>query len=418
MSKYQAAKTIVRNYFEAMENANPETVADVLKEFTADDYLWRGVYPFREQRGADVVAETFWAPLMQSLTRMQRRQDIFIAGTNEIRGEQWVMSMGNFMGLFDADWLGIGHTRKIANLRYAEFNCVENGKISQTGLFLDIIGLMVQAGAYPLPPSTGVYFNYPGPRTHDGLLFEDAPEEEGAVTQALVNTMIGDLVELNETGSMDCPPEVLERSWSDEMIWYGPAGIGSTRGIDGFQQFHQGPFLEAFPDREVGHHDARLAEGNYCASTGWPAVVGTHLGDGWLGLPATGNHVDMRVIDVWRRCGLVVPWNDPHVDIQRKLERRDDLFLVAVDDGEVVGTVMAGYEGHRGWLNYLAVHPARRGEGLGRALVEQAERRLRALGCPKINLQIRTSNREVAEFYRALGFSVDDVISMGKRLSP
>jgi len=112
MSKYQASKTIVRSYFEAMENASPDTIADVLKEFTGEDYLWRGVYPFREQRGADAVAEIFWTPLMQSLTRMQRRQDIFIAGTNEISGEQWVMSMGNFMGLFDADWLGIPHTRK------------------------------------------------------------------------------------------------------------------------------------------------------------------------------------------------------------------------------------------------------------------------------------------------------------------
>ena len=124
------------------------------------------------------------------------------------------------------------------------------------------------------------------------------------------------------------------------------------------------------------------------------------------------------VVDVWRRCGLVMPWNDPHLDIARKLGHRDDLFLVAVDDGDVVGTVMAGYEGHRGWLNYLAVDPPRRREGFGRALVEEAERRLRARGCPKINLQIRSSNREVADFYRNLGFSVDDVVSMGKRLSP
>ena len=212
MSNYQAAKTTVRNYFAALESASPETVAEVLKEFTAEDYRWRGVYPFREQCGADVVAERFWTPLMKSLTRMQRRQDIFIAGANEISGEQWVMSMGNFMGLFDADWLGIPRTCKIANLRYAEFNRVENGKITETGLFIDIIGLMVQAGTYPLPPSTGIYFNYPGPRTHDGLLFEDAPEEESVKTLALVNEMINDLHVLNESGSMGCPPEVLEKT--------------------------------------------------------------------------------------------------------------------------------------------------------------------------------------------------------------
>ena len=212
MSKYQASKAVVRRYFDALENASPENVADVLQQFTGDDYLWRGVYPLREQHSAVVVAETFWSPLMKSLTRIQRRQDIFIGGTNEISGEQWVMSMGNFMGLFDADWLGIPRTRKMANLRYAEFNCVENGKITQTGLFIDIIGLMVQAGVDPLPPSTGVYFNYPGPRTHDGLLFNDAPDEEGVVTLALVNRMVDDLTALNESGAMGCPPELLEKT--------------------------------------------------------------------------------------------------------------------------------------------------------------------------------------------------------------
>ena len=124
------------------------------------------------------------------------------------------------------------------------------------------------------------------------------------------------------------------------------------------------------------------------------------------------------VVRLWRLCDLVVPSNDPHRDIDRKLTHQRDLFLVAVDEGEVIGSIMAGYDGHRGWLNYLAVDPRRRREGAGRALVEEAERRLRALGCPKINLQIRTSNRDVASFYRALGFSLDDVISMGKRLSP
>jgi len=104
MTKYQKSKTIVRNYFDAMEHATPETVVEVLKAHTSDDYYWRGVYPFRPKYGAASVAEAFWAPLMRSLTRMQRRQDIFIGGRNEVSGEQWVMSMGNFMGLFDADW--------------------------------------------------------------------------------------------------------------------------------------------------------------------------------------------------------------------------------------------------------------------------------------------------------------------------
>lgn len=321
MSKYQTSKTVVRNYYDAIENASPETVADVLKEFTSEDYLWRGVYPFRERHGADVVAETFWAPLMKSLSRMRRRQDIFIAGANEIDGEQWVMSMGNFMGLFDADWLGISHTRKIANLRYAEFNCVENGKITQTGLFIDIIGLMIQAGSYPLPPSTGVYFNYPGPQTHDGLLFEDAPKDEGAATLALVNEMINDLVELNESGSMDCPPEVLERTWSKDMIWYGPAGVGATYTIPRYQEQHQLPFRNNLADKKFEGHVCRFAEGNFACFFGWPNLSNTPLG-GWLGLPGGKVNVVMQVVDVYRREGDKLAENWVFIDIPYWLKQQ------------------------------------------------------------------------------------------------
>jgi len=122
------------------------------------------------------------------------------------------------------------------------------------------------------------------------------------------------------------------------------------------------------------------------------------------------------VVSLWRRSDLVRPWNDPAKDIQRKLVVRPDLFLVGELDGEIIASVMAGYEGHRGWLNYLAVAPEHQRRGYARAIVEEAERLLRQAGCPKINLQVRTSNRGVIEFYRRVGYSVDEVVSMGKRL--
>ena len=122
------------------------------------------------------------------------------------------------------------------------------------------------------------------------------------------------------------------------------------------------------------------------------------------------------VVTLWRECGLVRPWNDPVKDIHRKLRVRRDLFLVGILDDRLVATVMAGYEGHRGWINYLAVARDCRGRGIGRRLMDEAEARLLAIGCPKINLQIRRSNTDAVEFYRSLGFSVDDSLSMGKRL--
>lgn len=321
MSQYQAAKKLIHEYFDAMENATAETVADVLKQYTTEDYLWRGVYPFREQHGAETVAEIFWSPLMKSLTRMQRRQDIFIAGTNEIAGEQWVMSMGNFMGLFDHDWLGIQHTRQITMLRYAEFNCVENGKITQTGIFIDIIGLMSQAGMYPLPPSTGVYFNYPGPRTHDGLLYEDASPEEGVKTLALVNEMIDDLSALNNSGEMGCPPEVLERTWSKDMIWYGPAGIGASYTIPRYQEQHQLPFRENLDDKKFHGHVCRFAEGDFACFFGWPNLSNTSIG-GFLGLPGSNINAEMQVVDVYRRDGDKLAENWVLIDIPYWLKQQ------------------------------------------------------------------------------------------------
>ena len=124
------------------------------------------------------------------------------------------------------------------------------------------------------------------------------------------------------------------------------------------------------------------------------------------------------IVLLWLKCGLVVPWNDPLLDIERKLAEHPELFLVADVDGKLAGTVMGGYDGHRGWINYLAVAPEHQGQGIGAQLMQTVEVRLLALGCPKINLQIRASNQRVINYYLGLGFKDDEVVSMGKRLIP
>lgn len=309
MTQYQAAKQLILDYFEQLELVEPVASIEVLQNFCSEDLLWRGVYPFREQHGVNAVAEIFWQPLKYSLHRMQRRQDIFIAGQNLYDDEIWVMSMGNFMGLFDHDFLGIPRTRKLATLRYAEFNCVQNGRITQTGLFVDLLGLMMQAGVYPLPPSTGAFFNYPGPRTHDGLLYEDAAPEQGKVTLDLVGQMVDDLSALNESGSMGCPPEILGKTWSKDMLWYGPAGIGATYTIPRYQEQHQLPFRSQLADKTFKGHVCRFAEGHYACFFGWPNLSNTAIG-GFMGLPGGQVNASMQVVDVYRREGdkLVENW--------------------------------------------------------------------------------------------------------------
>lgn len=122
------------------------------------------------------------------------------------------------------------------------------------------------------------------------------------------------------------------------------------------------------------------------------------------------------VVSLWQETGLTRPWNNPYQDINRKLAVQPDLFLVAVDDGDVIGSVMAGYDGHRGWLYYLASSPAHRGQGVGRRLVEAAEERLLELGCPKVQLMVRPDSGVSRAFYEALGYEEFETWATGKRL--
>jgi len=124
------------------------------------------------------------------------------------------------------------------------------------------------------------------------------------------------------------------------------------------------------------------------------------------------------VIELWRACALVVPWNDPAKDIARKMKVDADLFLVGESDGEIVATVMGGYEGHRGWINYLAISPQHQRKGYGRKIMEFVERQIQLKGCPKINLQIRGTNTQATAFYQAIGYDIENAIGLGKRLEP
>jgi len=125
-----------------------------------------------------------------------------------------------------------------------------------------------------------------------------------------------------------------------------------------------------------------------------------------------------EVVALWRLCGLTRPWNDPHRDIERKLGVQRELFLVGVEEGNgaIIASIMAGYDGHRGWVNYLAVHPDARGAGHGRALMTEVEELLIARGCPKVSLLVRGENVEARGFYESIGYGIDDVVAFGKRL--
>lgn len=311
MPHYQAAKALVSEYYREFGEASVDKVSRVLRSYTIPDYKFRGVHPFNEITGAEAVAGQVWEPLRRALRPLQRRQDIFMAGTNEIDGQPWVCSMGHLMGLFDGEWLGISANRKTVFLRYAEFHRVLDGRIAETGFFCDIIGVMKQVGLNPLPLQTGAEIIVPGPQTHDGLLTDQQEDQETALTLELVNRMKDDLVDSGEFG---CPDDVLARTWHDEMLWFGPSGIGSTFTINRYQEQHQGPFSRGLHDVRFNGHVCRFAEGKYAGWFGWPNLTMTPKG-GFLGLPSGTKRIDMRVVDIYRREGTKLAENWILIDL-------------------------------------------------------------------------------------------------------
>lgn len=310
MADYQDSKALVLQYYEELEAASADHVGSVLKQYTSPDYQFRGVHPFNELDGADAVADTVWKPLLSAFTPMQRRQDIFMAGTNSVDGAEWVTSMGKFMGLFDNDWLGIPSTGKITFLPYVEFSRISDGKICESAFFCDIISVMKQVGLTPLPIQTGAEIINPGPRTHDGLMFDSQDEAESAKTLELVNRMCDDLV----SDGLESPSENLAKTWHEDMLWFGPAGIGATYTIDRYQLQHQGPFGAGLDNIVFNGHVCNYAEGNYAGWFGWPNLTMNSSG-GFMGLPATDRKLHMRVVDMYRRDGNKLAENWIFIDM-------------------------------------------------------------------------------------------------------
>lgn len=304
--KLQAAKRISQRYAAALEEAKPETVAEILARHLSEGCHWHGMHPFHEQAGSDAIAQVFWRPFLQAFSHVQRREDIFFAGLNEIDrfASVWTVSMGHFMGLFDAPFLGIAPTRKLAMVRYAEFNQIENGRIATSALFVDLLHLMAQAGVHPLQAEqTAAQLVQPGPRTHDGLLMTPQDPLESEKTLARINNMIGSIDHANTADKPLEPQDELAVDWHSDMIWWGPTGIGATYTIERYIDQHQGPFRRAMDgSRTFNGHLCRTAEGHYGGFFGWPNLSLTNR-KGYMGVPGNDHPADMRVVDIYRRDG-------------------------------------------------------------------------------------------------------------------
>jgi len=280
-------------------------------------------HPINELSGHVQISETFWKPLRQALPDMERRDNIVAGGI--YREQNWIGCIGHFVGTFAHDWLGIPATQGIVHIRYGEGHHIQDGKIVTSYHFIDLLDLMNQVGYYPIAPSLGREMFWLPPVTHDGVILTPQGELTSQGTIEKVLQMHAALGKFDGTPPSRAVLDKMEmyKHWHPNFMWYGPAGIGTTRGLSGFEDYHQIPFLVAFPDRsgsDIGHF-IRVGDGHYAVTGGWGYLQGTHTGDDFLGLPATNKHVKMRVMDFYR-CDdetIVenwVPFDIPHLLLQ------------------------------------------------------------------------------------------------------
>ena len=312
---FQSEKQIILNFYDAIESSEIEEIPNVLSHYCSEDLLWRGFHPFNEIRGLKNLYSQFWQPFKKSFFNYQRRMDIFLAGYNTISGNEgvWVVSMGHLMGLFDNPWIGIKETKKIAMLRYCEFSKIQNGKITEVAMFFDIPHLMLQAGIKAFPSETGISLVQPGPLTHDGLMFNEQDTNEGNRTIEIIENMIKDVKVWTSTSRVSLIEE-LKKSWNENMIWWGPTGIGSTYTIERYANQHAGPFRETFKERIFNGHLCRITEGNFGGFFGWPNLTLTPSKT-FMGITASPKSSEMRVIDMYRREGDKLTENWVFIDL-------------------------------------------------------------------------------------------------------
>jgi predicted ester cyclase len=311
----QGNKQTIWTFWNKLTGSTPENVGDLVRQYVHEEVVWNGPHPLNQIRGRDELISRYWQPLLHAFPHLRRRTDILFGGSFD--GHDWVCATGYLIGRFMHDWIGIPATGAGTYIRFGEFSSLRDGKIDQTYVILDILDVLRQAG-FRLPPNYGGQeWVVPGPITTDGLLLAPQDDAETERSLELVEAML--FKGLRGFAGGDLKVMGMARYWHPDMFWYGPCGIGTTYGLKGFEDSHQAPFLRAFPDRVGGNHKARFAEGMYVASTGWPSLRCTHTGE-YLGVPATGNKIGMRVMDWWRREGDLLVENWVFIDMV-------DLFL-------------------------------------------------------------------------------------------
>lgn len=300
MDRHTQHKELIVRLRAAMYDFDGQAVRAALHAVCAPDVVFRLAYPFETITGVDAYFDAVYAPLLRAIPDLERRDHIVISGPTE-RGDDWVGCGGFYCGTLKAPWLDIPPTGHMAHMRFHEFYRVVDGKITEMQALWDIPEVMMQASAWPMTPALGREWHIPGPATCDGLVSGPYDAAQGRATCQHVVDMLEHMKRHPAQGGA----EVMEmpRFWHPKMSWYGPSGIGTGRGIEGFRNWHQKPFLAGMPDRgkfveEIEYHF--FGDRQYAAVTGWPDMYQTISHGGWLGIAPINKKIEMRSLDFWR----------------------------------------------------------------------------------------------------------------------
>jgi len=297
------SKALIKSLCSALYDYQPDTVKAALSKAFHRNATVHLAFPFEDLDGADGLYRHAFAPLHTALPDLERRDTIIISGDTRT-GAHWVGCAGYYTGTFIAPWLDIPPTGHQIAMRFHEFFRIEDGLVVEMQALWDIPEVMMQAKAWPMAPSLGREWNVPGPATQDGIVPDPRDNNRSMNSVTLVSEMLAGLGNF-ATGGVDAMR--LGDFWHPRCNWYGPSGIGTGRGIKGFRNWHQIPFLNAMPDRVGTLGKGELfGDGDYVGFTAWPGMRATVSGDGWMGIAPSDKKITMRSLDFWRcEAGLI-----------------------------------------------------------------------------------------------------------------
>ena len=322
-------KKYFKNLLKKIAECSLDNLEENLENLYHVDAEFNGFHPINEIKGIEEIKNKYLIPLKKAFPDLERRNNLVIGGA--FRDKVFVSFISHLTGTFTNEWLGVKPTNKTIYLRTCEAHQITNNKIIKSYTLIDTVDFIRQAGHWPINKSLGVEGMWPSPITGDGENNQNLDKELSlrSLNQDLTMQRSLNIKPETEPGlSKDQIREKLinhpqQDYWHPKMMWYGPSGIGTARGLDGFVDHHQLPFRLTFKDRDywkIGHY-IEIGDGNYSMTGGWHSIQCVHGSSDWLGYEPTQKKITMRVMDFYLHHEGLIRENWVPIDIAHILDQ-------------------------------------------------------------------------------------------------